>query len=730
MYNMVVFGVIIMNHELLVPAGDMDCLYQAVYNGADAVYVSGINFGARKFAKNFTKDELLEAIKFCHLYGVKLYVTMNTLIKNNEVEEFIEQARFLYKNGVDALIVQDFGMICLLRKMFPNLEIHASTQANNSSKETCELFYNLGVKRVVFSRELTIDEINNIDVPIEKEAFIHGALCVCYSGCCLMSSMLGGRSGNRGECAGSCRLPYSLLKGNRVIAKNKYLLSMKELNTSSKIKELLDSSIYSFKIEGRMKSPLYVGFITNFYRKLIDGDAFDYEEETKKLKTIFNRDFTVGHLFNNNGIDLINSKSPNHIGLEIGKAELKKNKIKIELNNGEVLNQFDAIRFINNKKGMIINYLYDKNMNLCSFAKDICYVDNKVNISDSDIVSKTQSSELESEYNNSLNRRKIGIKFNIYLRENEKIKLSVSDGINTITEYGDVVEKSINAPINEETIIRQLSKVGGTPYCINDISIEMDGNLFVQIKSLNELRRILLEKLTDKRMNIKIDYVENSFSFEKVSNTNNESSVNVCSVMNEEQLKICLKNNFDRIYVKNRELFDKYKDNSKVYLFLDRCSYSYEKYRDEKILVSDVFDYSKYNVYGNYSLNIMNIYTAYFLSKYGLKNIPLSVELSDNEIRDFVSLYSEKIGSGNFELLVYGRIENMIIKGNILDITENDMEYNIVDSKERVFPVYYDGINTHVLNYINRENNNIELDCRYDFYDENEEGISSILNKI
>lgn len=731
MYNMFVFEVIIMNHELLVPAGDMECLYQAVYNGADAVYVSGINFGARKFAKNFTKEELLDAIKFCHLYGVKLYVTMNTLIKNNEVDEFIEQARFLYKNGIDALIVQDFGMICLLRKMFPNLEIHASTQANNSSKETCELFYKLGVKRVVFSRELTIDEINNIDVPIEKEAFIHGALCVCYSGCCLMSSMLGGRSGNRGECAGSCRLPYSLLKNNKVIVKNKYLLSMKELNTSSRIKDLLDSSIYSFKIEGRMKSPLYVGFITSFYRKLIDGDSFDYEEEIRKLKTVFNRDFTVGHLFNINGIDLINNKSPNHIGLEIGKADLNKNnKIKIELNNGEVLNQFDAIRFINNKKGMIINYLYDKNMNLCSSAREICYVDNKVRISDSDIVSKTQSSDLENDYKNSTNRKKISINFSIYLKENEKIKLTVNDGINTITEYGDVVEKSINAPINEETIIRQLSKVGGTPYYINNISIEMDENLFVQIKSLNELRRSLLEKLSDKRMKREIDYVENSFSFEKIPNFKNENNINVCSVINEEQLKICLKNNFDRIYVKNREVFDKYKNNPKVYLFLDRCSYSYEKYKDEKILISDIFDYEKYNVCGNYSLNIMNIYTAYFLSKYGLRNIPLSVELSDTEIRDFISLYNKKIGFGNFELLVYGRIENMIIKGNILNITENDMEYNIIDSKERVFPVYYDGVNTHVLNYINRENYSIKLDCRYDFYNENEDAINNILNKI
>lgn len=715
-----------MNHELLVPAGDMECLYQAVYNGADAVYVSGINFGARKFATNFTKEELVEAIKFCHLYGVRLYVTMNTLIKNNEVDDFVEQARFLHKNGVDALIVQDFGMICLLREMFPNLEIHASTQANNSSKETCELFYNLGVKRVVFSRELSIDEINNIDVPIEKEAFIHGALCVSYSGCCLMSSMLGGRSGNRGECAGSCRLPYTLLKNNNEISNKKYLLSMKELNTSSRIKELLESSIYSFKIEGRMKSSLYVGFITRFYRRLIDGDDIDLLEETNKLKTIFNRDFTVGHIFGVDGIELINSKSPNHVGLKIGRAEVEKDKIKIELEDGETLNQFDAIRFINNKKGMIINYLYDKKSNLCNSAKNVCYVDNKVNLSGSDIVSKTQSRKLEDEYKDVSNRKKIDIIFDVYLREGEKIKVTVSDGVNSITEYGNCVEKSINAPIDCDTIIKHLSKVGGTAFNVCDIQIDMMNDLFVQIKSLNEIRRNLLEKLSSIRMDKKVCFVENKFSFIKNSNNNTKLSCS-CSVYNKEQLEACIDNGVDRIYVKNRRLYNQYKDNSNIYLFVDRCCYSYEEYKNSKVLISDTFDYSNYNAYGNYSLNVFNIYTAYFLKKFGLKNIPLSVELSSKEVIDFVSLYNDKIGYDNFELLVYGRVLNMIIKGNILDIDANSFLYSIKDSKERVFPVYYDGINTHIFNYINREEFDVSLDYRFDFYNESKEDINSIL---
>ena len=184
-------------HELLVPAGDMESLKQAIHNGADAIYLGCKCFGARKLARNFDNEEIVEAIKLAHLYGVKIYVTMNTLVKDEEVTDFLEQVEFLYKSGVDAIIVQDFGMICLVRNMYPELEIHASTQANTSSKETAKLFYDLGVKRVVFSREMTLEEINSIDVPIEKEVFIHGALCISYSGCCLMSSMLGTRSGNR-----------------------------------------------------------------------------------------------------------------------------------------------------------------------------------------------------------------------------------------------------------------------------------------------------------------------------------------------------------------------------------------------------------------------------------------------------------------------------------------------------------------------------------------------------
>ena len=716
-------------HELLIPAGDMDSLRQAVFNGADAVYLGCKLFGARKFAKNFDNEEIVEAIKFCHLYGVKIYVTMNTLVKNDEVDLFLSQAKFLHEHGVDALIVQDFGMICLLREMFPNLEIHASTQANTSSIDTCRMFYELGVKRVVFSRELSIDQIDNIDVPIEKEAFIHGALCISYSGCCLMSSMLGGRSGNRGECAGCCRMKFNLLDKNNYIEKDKYLLSTKELNTSGCIERLLNSSIYSFKVEGRMKGPLYVGFITRFYRNLIDGKKIDLEEETNKLKTIFNREFTVGRMFNENDFGLMNTKSPNHIGLEVGKCSIYKDKIKIELNENVVLNQYDAIRFLNSNKGLIINFLYDKNMLLTNSSSGTCFIDNKIGLESDDMVSITQDYLLGKEFENV--DKKVNVKFNVIAKKDKSLVVSISDFDNTVCLEDGLITEAVNVPTTKEVIIEKLNKLGDTPFICNLFDIELDENVFVPMKILNDLRRRVCEELINIRRNTCRDVVEKEVMFDKFTDDEIITNNKTCVVYNEVQLKVSLSKNISRIYVKDKELFDKYKDLDNVYLFVDRCSYDYSDIPN-KSLVSDYICFSQADkeIIGNYSLNVFNIYTAYYLKKMGLNVIPLSCELNDYEIFTFIKLFKEKFGTCKFEILKYGRVENMIIKGNILDLDISKYSYLLEDFKNRKFPVFYDGVNTHILNYEMIENNlNYINNCyfRYDFFDEDVNTLSNIL---
>ncbi len=721
-------------HELLIPAGDMESLHQAVLNGADAVYLGCKSFGARKFARNFDNEEIIDAIKFAHLYGVKIYVTMNTLVKDEEVDDFLNQIEFLHKNGVDAVIVQDFGMICLIREMYPNLEVHASTQANTSSKETAELFYKLGVKRVVFSREMSLDEINEIDVPIEKEVFIHGALCICYSGCCLMSSMLGTRSGNRGECAGSCRLPYSLETNGSKIIKDKYLLSTKELNSSINMDKLLDSDIASFKVEGRMKSPEYVGFITRYYRNLIDRKNIDLEEETNKLKTIFNREFTSGNLFNTKAVELMNTKTPNHIGLEIGEViEVTPKKIKIKLT--APLNQQDAIRFKNSGKGFIANYIYDKKDNLINSATDICYVDNKVNLTEKDIVCKTQDYQLLTELKK-LPERKINISFEVNAVVGEPLEISITDGNTKITEKGSIVQSAMNAPISSDRIKEQIEKLGNTPYISTSCKIAVSDAIFISIKELNDIRRTLIERLTAIRENNKVEFLKNDKEFKQLETSASKEKSAV--VRTQEALDTCLALSFDRIYVDNKDLYSKYQNHSNIYYKIPRCTRCPSSLEQQRNLVSDYYDFtSKSNTYvSDYTLNVTNIYTVYYLHKNNVKTVNLSVELNANEITNLITKYQNKFKvNPNLELLVYGRIENMLIKGNILDINDKMYSHTIIDFKERKFPVYFDGTNTHILNYEtnildvkNIKDNNLSF--RYDFYDESSDEIKKIVNTI
>ena len=722
-------------HELLAPAGNMECLKQAIFSGADAVYVGCKKFGARKFAGNFTNDEIIEAIKLCHLYGVKIYATMNTLVKNDEVDSFLNQVEFLHKNGIDAILIQDFGMLCLVLEKYPNLEVHASTQANTSSKETAELFYKLGVKRVVFSREMYLEEINSIDVPIEKVVFVHGALCICYSGCCLMSSQIGHRSGNLGECAGSCRLPYTLKHNGKILANNKYLLSTKELNTSTNFKELLESNILCFKIEGRMKSPEYVGFITRFYRNLIDNyEQTNIKEANSELKTIFNRGFTTGHLFNCTEEELMNTKSPNHIGLQIGKViEVTKDKIKIKLD--KPLNQQDGIRFLNSNKGLIVNYLYNKNKKLVNTATDICYIDNKIGLTENDIVCKTIDYNLNKSLKE-LPSRKIPVTITVeaHISKNLSIEL-IDDQNNKISLQGNIVEKARTEAITQERIKQQVSKLGNTPFECQNVHLKCDEEIFISIKELNDIRRSAVEKLIKKRKNCKVKFESKNVEFKKLQNEKMSPGI-VAIVKTEEQLLTCLSNNIERIYTEVKPLYEKYKCKQTVFYKSKRCQLELKDNVYNSSLVSDYFDFSKYEeLSGDYGLNVYNIYTAYYLHKLGIQAVTLSVELSQLEIEQFIRLYESTFKEkSTFQMLCYGTVENMIIKGNILNINKDDFDYRLTDIKSRVFPIFYDGVLTHVMNFEQRREKlssylkeNIQI--RLDFHQETKDEVYSIIKK-
>ncbi len=491
-----------MQKELLVPVGNFACLPYAVFNGCDAIYLAGKKYGARAYADNFTDEELKKAVSFCHLYGVKVYVAINVMLFERELNAVLEYLHFLVSINVDALIVSDLGLIATIHELYPNLEIHASTQAHTFNVSQIKFLKELGVKRVVVDRELSLKEIKKLENIIDIEVFIHGALCVSYSGNCLMSYMLKQRSGNRGCCAQVCRLKYSLEHKRKIVPlKDKYLLSTKELNTSAHLDELLASKIVSFKVEGRMKSPSYVGFITKYYRTLITnyektGKVQIKKEDIEKLKVIFNREFTDGYLFESKNI--YNMKTPNHQGTFLGQViSISKDKIKIKLKKS--LSQGDGIRFISEDVGMMVNYLYDKNGKLINMgrANDIVYVLNKVNLTKTGEVRKTIDYQLETELSKVAKKKiLVNVDLNISLG---KFAILVDDGNNKIKLVDDFVFMATKKATTKEEIIKQIKKTGNTPFEIDKISICIEPNLFIPLSKINDIRRRVLEMLERQR---------------------------------------------------------------------------------------------------------------------------------------------------------------------------------------------------------------------------------------
>lgn len=737
-----------MKKELLSPVGSMEALYQAVHNGADAVYLGGKKFGARMYADNFTLDDLKKAIDYCHLYNVKIYITVNTVIFDDEIDDFLDYIEFLYVSGVDAVIMQDIGMISFVREKFPELEIHASTQAHNHNIEGIKLLKKLGVSRIVLARELSLDEITNINIDIEKEIFIHGALCVCYSGCCLFSSMNSNRSGNRGECVASCRLPYKLYKNDNLIkTSGNYLLSMKELNTSNYLRNILDSDVVSLKIEGRMKSPEYVGFITKFYRTLIDK-YYNKEEmiisknELDDLKTLFNREFTNGYLFNEYGNKVMNIKNQNHIGLEIGKVtEVDSKYIKIKLEHD--LHQEDGIKFLDVDKGMIINKLYNQKMMLVNKVEkgNIAIIDNKVGLKDLSRVSITINKKLLQELNK-YQEKKIKVSFNVKVLQGENIEITITDGINSTTVLGNKVDKSINHPITKDNIILQLSKLGNTPFEVNDIDITMDEDIFVSLKELNELRRNLVQELINKRTYIpkkKINNIEKKY----IENINKKPKISVL-VRNQAQLEVALKNNIDYIYVVDWQLFNKYKNNPNIYLRCERVNNYFVDYSNINILATELGAINKYSkdnyVVSDYYLNVTNKESINLLEKQGVKRITLSPE-----IKNFSKIRSK----AEIEMIIYGRLELMITKYCPLNMLLNNDDkkcnlclkkdkYSLKDDQNRMYPLIHNKHITHIMHHKNIDLfNDIDeylekgVNCfRLELFDEEKEVVEKIINKL
>ena len=475
------------NLELLSPAGDFECLKSAVQNGANCIYLGADSFSARAYAHNFQEQELEKAIEYCKIRGVKTNLTLNTLIKDDEIESAFNTAKKAYELGIDAIIVQDLGLAKQLIKAFPDLPIHASTQMSVHNLQGALELQELGFSRVVLSRELSIEEIEYIcqNTDIEIECFIHGALCISYSGQCLFSSLVGGRSGNRGTCAQSCRLPYELIENDNTILDKGYLLSTRDLCSLEYIPRLINCGVTSLKIEGRMKSSEYVATVTRIYRKYIDlaqsNSEYKIDEKDKKdLMQVFNRgNFSSGHLDTHANKKLIYPEKPNNMGLFLGYIS-KYNQAKglITLNLNEVLEIGDTISTEKETGTYTISELIQKNENIKSAqAGTIVTIGRmKGNIKVGDKIykmsSKSLNTQARSTFEKDVQTKKIPLNCEVKIVKNSPISMHISQAcdidiyrkLDIYCEIDSIPTDSINHPLDKEKVLSQITKTNNTPY--------------------------------------------------------------------------------------------------------------------------------------------------------------------------------------------------------------------------------------------------------------------------
>ncbi|MGB9803138.1 DUF3656 domain-containing U32 family peptidase [Desulfofundulus sp.] len=509
--------------ELLAPAGDWEGLVAAVQNGADAVYLGGKLYNARQGAANFGHEELQRAVDYAHIRGVRVYVTVNILLSDEELEDAARFLHFLQRAGADGVIVQDLGLATLARQVLPELPLHASTQMTVHNRAGVEKLLALGFRRVVLAREMSLEEIRAIKdaTGAELEVFIHGALCICYSGQCLLSSMIGGRSGNRGRCAQPCRLRYTLVdeRGRTVVEPREvgeYLLSPRDLNLSEHLPDLIRAGINSFKIEGRMKRPEYVATVVRVYRNLIDralagGDFFVTPEEARDLAQIFNRDFTTGYFFTRPGYELMSYKRPNNRGLFLGRVvryHARTGRAEVALE--QPLRVGDGIEVWVSRGGRVgveVHAIWEKGRQVehapagavveISLPREVRPQDRLFKTHDSSLMERARAT-----FASPREVRKSPVVFHVRVRLGEPVQVRVEDeaGHSGVGTGVTPARPADRRPLTPEFLKGQLDRLGNTPFALKDVYCELDGNVIVPVGEINEARRRAVEELEAARI--------------------------------------------------------------------------------------------------------------------------------------------------------------------------------------------------------------------------------------
>lgn len=732
--------------EILAPAGSFETLVAAINGGCDAVYVGGAMFGARAYANNFDEEELIKAIRYVHLHGKQLFLTVNTLLKDKEIEDsLLNYLRRPYEEGLDAVIVQDVGVMNFIHSHFPDLQIHASTQMTLTMSEGADLFKDYGITRLVTSRELNLDEIKHIrsTTNLEIESFVHGALCYSYSGQCLMSSMLGGRSGNRGRCAQTCRMQYELKENGKVISdkENPYLLSPKDMCTLNIIPELVESGIDSFKIEGRMKRPEYAAYVAHLYRKYVDlynergkkgyeeylkAHKKEFDEDVKNIMDIYNRgNFSTGYYMQHNSKQMMSTNRPNHNGVLVGRVDkIQGNQATIKLL--EDVNAQDLLEIRGDQEQA---YEYTLKNPAKKGEKIVSNFKFGYKFKKGDEVFRTKNEHLLNQIAEAYIKVNRKVKMNgfFYAKENEPLSLTLTVRDHSVTAFGESALKAEKQPASEEKLGKQLRKTNATAFEFEDLHIELVGDLFIPVGHINELRRQAIAMLEEEiAASYRRSNVVEKAGIETIEEIQRESTSDkkerkepmglVVVVSNQKQLKAALRcKEVSAVYYRMNEIsltegFEigrtVVKKQKPFYLVMPHVfrKKTYEAFKKELINLDatlveyvDGFLVRSYEelyfveheklkgmeIILDYSMYTMNSWAQEFYKKRGLNHFTTPVELNFNELKGMSEEESDFIVYGHIPLMTSA---NCVVK-NTIGCTHKTNTYELKDRYNKNFIV-------------------------------------------
>ena len=710
--------------ELLAPAGDFDSLKAAIASGANAVYLGGNAFSARAFAKNFDRQELKEAVAYAHLRHVKIHVTCNILYKEEELADVLDYIGYLYEIQVDAVLIQDIGLMKLVHQMYPDFEIHVSTQMTVTSLEAVKYFEDLGVTRVVLARECSLEEIKKIvkNTKCEVEVFAHGALCVAYSGQCLMSSMIGKRSGNRGACAQPCRLPYNLEEDGKVLNEEpSYLMSTRDLCSIDHVGDLIEAGVTSLKIEGRMKKPEYVASIVHAYKKAIDHyydqNQPDYNEnDINEMKHMFNRHYTHGYAFFDGKV--VDDDFPGNRGQLIGQVVAYNKRLKhVVMTLTDDLTQEDSVVFKAINKGRPVNKIFVNGKLVHTAHKgETCEIEFNEPVDSGDVM-KTVSIETIKKIDERITapHKYRRLDLTLYAYEGGPISLTgVVDHVEVDVTSSEVVSSS-DHPLEEDRIREQLSKLGGTIYEAGEIILYKSEDATVKVSTLNALRRQLVAQLDEKLGLEKIHHEDkHEVTVSQVDDHKSGRYICVCATL--EQLDQAL-DVLDDVYYyydeHNSEALDLFIKHNKIpglYLpriLKDEDLYDVDSWRDDfpRVIVNDYGSYRLWQghdmIIGN-GLNVFNHVSAASFKE----PVIASYEVEPKAFKTMQNYNEEVI------LPIYGKVENMITEHCVVSQYYHGKKiphcqkckghtYHLIDRVGASFPVLTDEVcRNHIFNSV------------------------------